>query len=92
MVPDISEAIIKLVENGQIRDIEDKMLSAGKCVRQKSEKTITSSIDLASFWILFTVMACIANMALVHLLIFPPRIDADCRSNKDSPVTTKEEA
>ncbi|KAF8391283.1 hypothetical protein HHK36_023585 [Tetracentron sinense] len=71
MVPDISEAILKVSESGRLQELETKLINSSKCSNASSNDD-QGSLSPHSFWVLFIVTGGISTVALV-LFVFPLR-------------------
>ncbi|KAF8391286.1 hypothetical protein HHK36_023588 [Tetracentron sinense] len=69
MVPDISEAILKVSESGRLRELENKMIFSSKCSNVSSYDD-QGSLSLQSFGVLFVFTGGISTIALA-LFVFP---------------------
>ncbi|KAK6946659.1 Receptor, ligand binding region [Dillenia turbinata] len=63
-VPDMSEAILKLSEQGRLRELENGMIASETCVDEDSIKDY-STLSLNSFWLLFMISIGSSTMALI---------------------------
>ncbi|KAF8413793.1 hypothetical protein HHK36_001786 [Tetracentron sinense] len=69
LIPDISEAILKMSESGKLRELESNLIISNKCSNESSEDS-QGSLSPQSFWVLFIITGGISTVSLV-LFIFP---------------------
>ncbi|KAJ6360795.1 hypothetical protein OIU77_004755 [Salix suchowensis] len=68
-LPDISEAIVKVVESGTLKDLENSLTSSYKCVAADSSDE-HHRLDVSSFQGLFGISVGISSFALLLFYIF----------------------
>lgn len=86
---DVSKAILKLLEQGELKRLEDKWLNpTGECSNNLTSKS-TESLKLGSFWILYVMSGATSTICFlvskIHSLKSSqtPRDEAQGRGNGD---------
>ncbi|XP_047336098.1 glutamate receptor 2.8-like [Impatiens glandulifera] len=65
-LPDINEALMQVIENGQLKELEDNMVASQKCV--DPERSDSLSLGPGSFWGLFLLSGSISTVVLAIYL------------------------
>lgn len=64
LLPSVNEAMLKVIESGKLRDLENSMLASLKCLDAETDGT-TPSLSPSSFWVLFIFSGGTSTIALV---------------------------
>ncbi|WOH13543.1 hypothetical protein DCAR_0833053 [Daucus carota subsp. sativus] len=64
MLNDVNKALLEVFESGKLRELEDKMIGAERCVEVDSISDDEITLSLNSFWILFALTGGITTCAL----------------------------
>ncbi|KAJ6367812.1 hypothetical protein OIU78_000389 [Salix suchowensis] len=67
---DVSKAILRLSEDGELRDLEVKWLSASReCPSNATNNDITGSLSLQSFWGIYTITGATSTICFLLFLV-----------------------
>lgn len=66
---DVSRAILKLAENGDLQQIHNKWFCQGKCTNHRASSSSPDQLHLRSFWGLFVLCGIVTMASLVIFLL-----------------------
>lgn len=70
MAKEFSEAILKLAENGKLKNLEDKWLTpSNKCSNNSPSSEETGSLTFDKFWRLYVICAATSTICLLVALL-----------------------
>lgn len=82
LVPEVTEAMLKVTESGKLRDLENSMLASLKCLDLDAQKDSGDpSLSPNSFWVLFVFTGGTSTTALVVYTFFIHKSVAESKTN-----------
>ncbi|CAB4277407.1 unnamed protein product [Prunus armeniaca] len=82
LVPEVTEAMLKVIESGKLRDLENNMLASLKCLDSDAQKDSGDpSLSPNSFWVLFVFTGGTSTTALVVYTFFIHKSVAESKTN-----------
>ena len=67
LLHDITQALVSVSESGELKELENSMLSSEKCLDVEDDET--SSLSPSSFWMLFIISGGTSTFALLAYIL-----------------------